>query len=230
MRRFLLLLVLSSSNCWANPVEVVEKTERGTIACTEMVERRRVNNYWWELSANGKPFIPPGGDSNKVGTCTISQNPAASVFVYILGESLFAFQVVAGKPTISEITGPPGLDSIQQMKKLVWSCSGDCLIWPGHLVLVKTGEVRKLPRTDLDLIGISPDLKTIVAEDSRASDVEQGLISLALIDSETGKPSKRRLSRNKHNWLLDRTRGVEGIADQFKWVRRSGKDELAYPE
>lgn len=231
MRRFLVIMALTSSTCWPNPVEVVEKVERGSLACTQMVERKRVNNYWWELSANGKAFVPAGRDSNKVGTCTISRNPAANVFVYILGESLFSFHMVADKPTIRAIKGPPGLDSIRQMKTLVWSCNGDCLLWPGHLVLVKTGDVKKLPGTNLDLIGISPDLKTIVAEDNTASSaIERGLIPLVLIDSDTGKITKRMLNRNIHGWLLDRTKGAEGVAEQFKWVRRSGKDELAYPE
>lgn len=222
-------LQILAAQCWATPVEIVEKTERGALTCTEMVERRRVNNYWWELFANGKPFIPEGRDTNKVGTCMISRNPAAQVFVFILGENLFRFQIMEGKPVAIPIQGPPGRDSIQQMKTAVWSCNGDCLIWPGHLVSVKTGEIKKLamPELELDLIGISPDLQTVVAESP--DQVDQNAISLVLIDTATGKTTPRILNKITHAWLLDRREGVEAVAAKFKWQRRSNKDQLVFP-
>ncbi|MCE9599105.1 MAG: hypothetical protein K8S54_14175 [Spirochaetia bacterium] len=193
-----------------------------------MVERRRVNNYWWELFARGKPFLPQGRDTNKVGACKISLQPTADSFVFLLGDYIWRFQMINDTAVATPIQGPPGMDSIQQFKTSVWSCNGECLLWPGHLVFVKTGEVRKLTiPPELDIMGISPDLKTAVAEGR--NDLDSGILSLMLIDTTTGKASERILNRNQHMWLLDRRKGVEAVALQFKWQRQSGKDQLTYP-
>jgi hypothetical protein len=65
--------------------ETVEEIQRGRLRCTEKVERRRVNNYWWEVFIDNKPFIPPGGDSNMVGQCRASRNPNVESFGRAVG-------------------------------------------------------------------------------------------------------------------------------------------------
>ena len=70
-----LLLTVGLIACFKPKPETVDEIRRGRLRCTEMVERKRVNNYWWEVFIDEKPFVPEGRDSNKVGQCQASRNP-----------------------------------------------------------------------------------------------------------------------------------------------------------
>lgn len=208
--------------------ETVEEIQRGRLRCTEKVERRRVNNYWWEVFIDNKPFIPPGRDSNKVGQCRASRNPEVNVLVVLLGDNCWTLRLDGETPLFTPIEKPDGIDSIEQYKIAKWSCNGHCLVWPTQLSFVDQNDVRKFPRLPSDFIGFSPDLKTAVTEG--VNDLEHNKLSIKLVDMETSTVTNRMLTRAKYLWLLDYTDGVEGIADRFKWERGAdGKDHLIYP-
>jgi hypothetical protein len=220
-----LLLVVSLMACFKP--EIVSEIRRGPFRCTEFVERRRVNNYWWEVFIDDRPFIPNGGDSNKVGQCQASHNPNVKVLVLLFGDNCWTLRLDGDKPVFTRIE-PDEMDSIEQFKSARWSCNGRCLVWPTLMTFVDTNEVRKFPRLPSDFITFSPDLKTAVTEG--VNDPEHNKLSVKLIDMKTFAVHERILTRANHLWLLDYTDGTEGIAARFKWERGvDGKDRLIYP-
>ena len=223
----LVLMALGLIGCSKKP-ETISEIRRGRLRCIEQVERRRVNNYWWEVFVDDRPFIPDGRDTNKIGQCQASRNPDSNVLVILLGDSCWTLRLDGDKPVFARIEKPDDMDSIDQYKSASWSCNGRCLVWPTQLVLVDTNEIRKFPRLPSDFISFSPDLKTAVTEG--LNEPEQNRLSLKLIDMKTLTVNERILRRADHLWLLDYTDGVEGIATHFKWQPGSdGKDHLIYP-
>jgi hypothetical protein len=208
--------------------EMVTEISRGRLRCIGLVERRRVNNYWWEVFVDGKPFIIPGADSNKVGQCQASNNPEARALVLLSGDNCWVLRLDGEKAVIQALEKPDGLDAIQQYKTAEFSCGGRCLVWPTQMILLDTNETRKFARLPSSFIGISPDLRTAVTEGR--NDPERDQISINLVDLKTGTVTERLLTRENHLWLLDYTARVEGIAARFKWERDAGgKDQLVYP-
>jgi hypothetical protein len=208
--------------------EIVREIRRGPLRCTEFVETRHVNNYWWEVLVNDRPFIPEGGDSNKVGGCQASRNPNVKVLVLLFGNACRTLRLDGDRPVLTSIDKPDDMDSIEQFKSGRWSCDGRCLVWPTQMTFVDTNEVRKFPRLPSDFIGLSPDLGTAVTEGM--NDPEHNQLSVNLIDMKTFTVYERMLTRANYLWLLDYRDGVEGIAAHFKWERGAdGKDRLIYP-
>jgi hypothetical protein len=208
--------------------ETVTEINRGRIRCTEFVERRRVNNYWWELFVDDKPFIIPGANSNKVGQCQASNNPQAQALVLLLGHNCWVLRMDDEKPVVQALDKPDGLDAIQQYKSAEFSCDGRCLVWPTQMIFLDTNETRKFAPLPSSFIGFSPDLLTAVTEGR--NDPEHDQISVNLVDMKTGTVTERLVTRETHLWLLDYTSRVEGIASHFKWQRDAdGKDQLIYP-
>ena len=209
--------------------ETVDEIRRGRLRCTEMVERKRVNNYWWEIFIDEKPFVPEGRDSNKVGQCQASRNRDVIVLVVLLGDSCWTLRLDGEKPLFTSIEKPDAVrDSIEQFKSARWSCKGHCLVWPTQMSFVDRNEVRKFSRLPSDFIGFSPDLRTAVTEG--VNEPELNKLSVKLVDLETSEVKERTLTRENYLWLLDYTAGVEGIAERFKWERGAdGKDHLVYP-
>jgi len=208
--------------------ETITEIRRGRLSCTEKVERRRVNNYWWEVFIDGRPFIPEGRDSNKVGQCQASRNPNVNVLVVLLGDNCWTLRLDGENPLFKPIEKPDGMDSIEQFKIAKWSCDGHCLVWPTQLSFVDRSEVRKFSRLPSDFIGLAPDLKTAVTEG--VNEPETNKFSIKLVDLESSTVKERTLTRANYLWLLDYTAGVEAIAERFKWERGAdGKDQLIYP-
>lgn len=208
--------------------ETVNEVRRGSLRCTEFVERRQVNNYWWEVFINDRPFIPDGGDSNKVGQCQASRNPNVKVMVLLLGDNCWTLRLAAEKPLLTSIEKPDAMGAVEQYKNARWSCNGRCLVWPTQMTFVDTNEVRKFPRLPSDFVTFSPDLGTAVTEG--VNDPEHNRLSLRLIDMKTFAVNERILTRANYLWLLDYTDGVEGLAARFKWQPGpDGKDRLIYP-
>ena len=57
-----LLMVLGSTmftSCSRPRPEKVEDIIRGRLRCTEFVQRRQVNNYWWEVFVDDSPSPSP---------------------------------------------------------------------------------------------------------------------------------------------------------------------------
>ena len=209
--------------------ETVDEIRRGRLRCTERVERKRVNNYWWEVFIDEKPFVPEGRDSNKVGQCQASRNRDVNVMVILLGDNCWTLRMDGEKPLFTSIEKPDAtMDSIEQYKSAKWSCDGHCLVWPTQMTFVDRNEVRKFSRLPSDFIGLSPDLKTAVTEG--VNEPEHNRLSVKLVDLETSEVKERNLTRENYLWLLDYTAGVEGIAERFKWERGAdSKDHLIYP-
>jgi len=222
-----LLIVVGLIAC--SKPEQVDEIRRGRLRCTEMVERKRVNNYWWEVFIDDKPFVPEGRDSNKVGQCQASSNTDVNVLVVLLGDNCWTLRLDGERPRFTVIEKPESsMDSIEQFKSARWSCNGHCLVWPTQMAFVDRNEVRKFLRLPSDFIGLSPDLKTAVTEG--VNDLEHNKLSVKLVDLETSEVKERTLTRENYLWLLDYTAGVEGIAKRFKWERGAdGKDHLIYP-
>ena len=116
------------SGCWALALllatglpacvkpEAVTEIQRGPLRCTEFVERRRVNNYWWEVFVNDKPFTPDGFPSNKVGQCQASRNPEVKVLVLLYADSCWMLRLDGDRPVLTQLERPPDMDSIEQFK------------------------------------------------------------------------------------------------------------------
>lgn len=222
-----LLLTLVACGKPGKP-ETVTEISRGRLRCTEFVERHRVNNYWWEVFVDDKPFFIPNARSNKVGQCQASNNPQAEALVFLLGDSCWLLRLDGGKPVIQSLEKPDGLNAIQQYKSAEFSCGGRCLVWPTQLILLDTNETRKFAPLPSSFIGLSPDLGTAVTEGR--NDPEHNQISVNLVDLKTGKVTERVVTRANYLWLLDYTQRVEGIASRFKWERdAAGQDRLIYP-
>ena len=208
--------------------ETVDEIRRGRLRCTERVERRRVNNYWWEVFVDEKPFLPEGRETNKVGQCQASRNPDVEVMVVLLGDNCWTLRLDGEKPVFTPIDKPEAMDSIEQYKSAQWSCNGHCLVWPTQMSFVDRNEVRKFSRLPSDFISLSPDFKTAVTEG--VNEPENNKLSVRIVDLATGEVNERTLTRANNLWLLDYTNGVEGIAAHFKWERGpDGKDRLVYP-
>ena len=225
-----LLLALVFTGCLiaGSKPETVDEIRRGRLRCTEKVKRGRVNNYWWEIFIDERPFIPEGRDSNKVGQCQGSRNPKVNVLVVLLGDHCWTLRLDGEKPLFAPLDKPDAMDSIEQFKIAKWSCDGHCLVWPTQMSFVDRNEVRKFSSLPSDFIGFSPDLKTAVTEG--VNEPEHNKLSVRLVDMETSKVKERTLTRTNYLWLLDYTDGVEGIAERFKWERGAdGKDHLIYP-
>jgi hypothetical protein len=222
-----LLIVVGLIGC--SKPEQVDELRRGRLRCVEMVERKRVNNYWWEVFIDDKPFVPEGRDSNKVGQCQASRNRDVNVLVVLLGDSCWTLRLNGEKPLFTRMEKPDAsMDSIEQFKSAKWSCNGHCLVWPTQMAFVDSNEVRKFSRLPSDFIGLSPDLKTAVTEG--VNELEHNKLSVKLVDLDTSEVKERTLTRENYLWLLDYTAGVEGIAERFKWERGAdGKDHLIYP-
>lgn len=212
-----ILLIAVISGCGPRKVETIDSIERGTLRCVERVERRQVNNYWWELFADNRPFIPQGRESNIVGSCRTSRNPGLKVIVFLLGDSCWRFHTEGGVAGATRLQGPRGMDSVEQFKTAIWSCNGRCLVWSELLVFVDTGEaVSFRHRLPDDLIGLSPDLKTAVAAGPQ---IDSAHVTLQTMDIETGAVTSRTLERSMYPWLLDYREGRDAIAEHFKWSR-----------
>ena len=221
-----LLAALGLSAC--HKPETVDEIRRGRLRCTERVERRRVNNYWWEVFIDEKPFVPEGRETNKVGQCQASRNPDVEVMVVLLGDNCWILRLDGEKPAFTPIDKPEGMNSIEQFKIAKWSCDGHCLVWPTKMSFVDRNEVRKFSRLPSDFISLSPDFKTAVTEG--VNEPEDSKLSVRIVNLETGEVNERTLTRANNLWLLDYTNGVEGIAAHFKWERGpDGKDHLIYP-
>jgi hypothetical protein len=193
-----------------------------------MVERRSVNNYWWEVFVDDQPFILPGIKSHKVGQCQASNHSDPAVLVLLFGDSCWSLHLDDGKPVVTPLEKPDGMDSIEQYKTAEFSCGGRCLVWPTQMTFLETNETRKFPRLPSRFIGFSPDLQTAITEGR--NEPERDRLSVNLVDMKTAKVSERLVSRANNLWLLDYTKGVEGIASHFKWERAAdGQDQLIYP-
>ena len=224
----LALLLLATGLLGCVKPETVTEIHRGSLRCTELVERGRVNNYWWEVSVNDRPFIPEGFRSNKVGQCQASRNPDVKVLVLLYGDSCWTLRLDGDGPVLTQLERPAYMNSIEQFKSADWSCSGHCLVWPTYMTFVDRNEVRKYPRLPSAFITFSPDLETAVTEG--VNDAEHNKLSLKLVDMKTSAVNERMLTRANYLWLLDYTDGVEGIAARLKWERGAdGKDHLIYP-
>jgi len=222
----LALLPLTSQTACSHRESITE-LRRGRLGCQEFVERRSVNNYWWEVFFDGQPFIPEGRSTNKVGQCSASRDPQSNALFILLGEDCWILRIEKDKPVLARLEKPEGMDSIEAYKSARWSCRGSCLVWPTQLVLVDTNEVRKFPRLPSDFITISPDLSVGVTEG--INDPEHDRLSIRLIDLKTFVVSERVISRSDNLWLLDYTNGVEGIGERFRWERNGGQYRLIYP-
>jgi len=225
-----LSLALLATVSWVacHKPETVDEIRRGRLRCTERVERRRVNNYWWEVFVDEKPFLPEGRETNKVGQCQASRNPDLEVMVVLLGDNCWTLRLDGEKTVFAPIDKPDAMDSIEQYKSAKWSCNGHCLVWPTQMSFVDRNEVRKFSRLPSDFISLSPDFKTAVTEG--VNEPENNKLSVRIVDLATGEVNERTLTRANNLWLLDYTNGVEGIAAHFKWERGpDGKDHLTYP-
>ena len=174
----------------------------------------------------GKPFVPDGRESNKVGACRTSISADGTVFVVLLGESIWRFQTLGGKPVLLPIPRPQDMNSIEQFKTGVYSCNGKCMVWPTQISFLETGETRVIPRIQGDILGLSPDLRTAICR----GDSTDGIVSIRIIDIESSAVQTKSIPYQAVPWLQDYTKGEEPIAAHFRWIRDSGgRDRLAYP-
>ena len=84
---------------------------------------------------------------------------------------------------------------------------------------------------------MSPDMKTAVFQGKVVSkdDAKERLVTLRLIDIETGKIDERPVNATRNPWIYDsETRYLKGglwIGSKFIWEKDAlGRDKLVFPE
>lgn len=186
---------------------------------------------------NGKQWTPAGDEhlADRINWCDTSPNPKIEI-LRCFGDSseryntTYILRMKDDKPEVQKIdegTGSVWIDD-----------DGRWLLFRKLFLNVETGEkieVRGMPFADEKdgsapvqyVVGISPDKKTIVAmpDNSTHAEGSEEFLTLWMIDAETGRVEKRKVSFTKNPWLKD-YKGPENniqpppaASKKFQWVK-----------
>lgn len=206
---------------------------------------RNVEQY---LFVNGKKWSPEGEPdfADKLNWCDTSPNPKVEMLRCISGASedykyTYIFRMRDDKPEIQKID--EGLPNIWANEDGRW------LLFGQFRLNVETGEkveMKVIPLAGqtaailpLFVIGVSPDMKTIVELPDNMTKKEGAdeMLTLWIIDTETGKTVERKVSFTKYPWLTDHENPDNDIqpppapSKHFVWEKdANGKDILVVPE
>ena len=232
------------------------KVERGRLKFQKFVTNlvigsepiyRNVEQY---LFVDGKKWSPDGEPkfADKLNWCDSSPNPKIEI-LRCFGDSsenyktTYIVRMKNDKPEIQKID--EGLPS-------TWANDdGRWLLFSRFRLNVETGEkveMKVIPLAGqtaeilpLFVIGVSPDMKTIVELPDNIGKTEgaEEFLTLWIIDTETGKLEARKASLTKNPWLTDHDNGkVEddfmpppAPSKHFVWEKdANGKDKLILPQ
>jgi hypothetical protein len=143
----------------------------------------------------------------------------------------------------------PELQRIDEGVGSVWiDDDGRWLLFSKFYFNVETGEeipVKGMPFADDEygsapvqyVIGVSPDMKTIVAmpDNSPQREGAEEFLTLWIVDAETGKLEKRKVSYTKNPWLEDHQDPENDMqpppapSKKFVWEKdKQGKDQPVF--
>ncbi len=212
------------------------------------VERGRLKFAVNKFYVNGKKWSPEGDKdfADKVNWCDTSPNPQVEILRCPGSsgnyETTYILRMKDDKPETQKID--EGLPSI-------WTGEdGHWLLFSKFYVNVETGEkidIKLVPFNDgreknvypLIVVGVSPDLKTIVElpSDYSAKDRADDAVPIWIIDVETGKVDERKVSLTKYRWLTksalprDDIQPPSEASKHFVWERGAdGRDKLIVPQ
>jgi hypothetical protein len=220
----------------------------GSSSKDNIVERGRLKFTGFKFYVNGKRWSPEGDKdfAEKVNWCDTSPNPNVEILRCPGGPAnydvTYILRMKNDKPEVQKIDG--GLPSI-------WTGEdGHWLLFSKFFVNVETGEKidiklvlfndgREKAIYPLIVVGVSPDLKTIVElpSDYTAKDRADDALPIWIIDVETGKVDERKVSLTKNRWLTKHQDPQNNIqpppepSKNFVWERGAdGRDKLIVPQ
>ena len=201
------------------------------------------------LFVNGKKWLPEGEPdfADKLNWCDTSPNSKVEMLRCISGASedykyTYIFRMRNDQPEIQKID--EGLPNI-------WiNDDGRWLLFSQFYLNVETGEkidIKIIPFNDgketdiypLIVVGVSPDLKTIVElpDNTTKKEGAEEFLTLWIIDTETGKVVERKVIHTKYPWLTDHKNPDHDIqpppapSKHFVWEKdANGKDVIVMPQ
>ena len=191
-------------------------------------------------------WTPPGGQKyvDDISSCETSPNTEVKVLKCVViqagGGGTFLIRVKNDQPEIQQIS--EGYDNKNEGQWV--NLDGKWVLFRDYLINVETGERRDIKRLPDDpggsypeFIGMSPDMKTVVFQGKVVSkdDAKERLVTVRLIDVETGSVDERPVNATRNPWIYDsETRYLKGglwIGSKFIWEKdKQGFDRLVFPE
>ena len=232
------------------------KVERGRLKFQKFVTNlvigpepiyRDVEQY---LFVNGKKWSPEGepGFADKLNWCDASPNKEIEI-LRCFGDASENYKTTY---IVRMKNDQPEIQKIDEGLPSTWANSdGRWLLFKRFRLNVETGDkvnMKDVPLAGetaeilpLFVVGVSPDLKTIVELPDNMSKKEgaEEFLTLWIIDTETGNLDARKVSLTKNPWLDDHDNG--GVDDDFMpppapsknfvWEKdANGRDRLILPQ
>ena len=191
-------------------------------------------------------WTPPEGKKyvDDISSCETSPNSSVKVLKCVViktdGGGTILIREKNDQPETQQIS--EGYDNKNEGEWV--NFEGRWLLFRNYLFNVETGErkdIKQLPEDPggsyRSLIGMSPDMKTAVFQGKVVSkdDAKERLVTLRLIDIDTGKIDERPVNATRNPWIYDsETRYLKGglwIGSKFIWEKDAlGRDKLVFPE
>ncbi len=202
----------------------------------------------YSFYVDGKTWSPKDEPkfADKMNWCDTSPNPKVEI-LRCFGNSIENYRTTY----ILRMKGDePEVQKLDEGVGSVWTNDeGRWLLFRKFFLNVETGEkieVKGMPFADdpsasapiIYVIGISPDMKTVVALPDKLSKKEgsEEYLSVKIIDTETGKVELKRASFTKYPWLTDYKEPNNNMQPppeaqrKFVWEKGAdGKDKLTVP-
>ncbi len=231
-----------------------QKVERGRLKFAKGLKSLRIgSSYVYRdvkqyFFVNGKPWTPTDDPdfADKIGGCDSSPNPQVEILqcggdVTENYATTYILRMKGDQPEIQKLDEGGGS---------VWiNADGRWLLFRKFFVNVETGakiEVKGMPFLDPKssapvtyVIGISPDLKTVVAmvDSMVQKEGKKEYLYLRIIDTESGNVDYRKTDFKKYPWLKSWKNPVGNIqpppepSKSFVWEKgKDGKDKIVVPE
>lgn len=176
-----------------------------------------------DLFLRGRPFQPEGIPGFDVRDCTSLNEKTMSLKT---DDGVYLWIDDQGDVRLTKLKVVDGNLS----NDLKWMVTQEKRIDPftGNEEKLKT----KLPS---EFLGNSPDWKTVITAGENL--VDKDLISLYVVDLETGVAKRRYIRRQPNMWMLDASHQIAGLVSDNLWISRhfqwepdsAGRDVLIYP-
>ncbi len=229
------------------------KVERGRLrfakSATDIHDGRTpiYRNVRQRLFVDGKEWSPAGEKdfANKLNWCDTSPNPKVEI-LRCFGDASEGYKTTY---ILLMKNDKPELRKLDEGVGSIWiDDDGRWLLFRKFYFNVETGEkipVKGMPFADDEygsapvqyVIGVSPDMKTIVAmpDNSPQREGAEEFLTLWIVDGETGKLEKRKVSYTKNPWLTNHQDPVKDIqpppapSKKIVWEKdRQGKDQPVF--
>jgi hypothetical protein len=176
-----------------------------------------------ELFLQGNPYKPKEFPNLVVRKCGAVNETMMSL---VADDGVYLWRNEEGEFKLTKLTVTAGRLS----NDLKWFVVAD-----KRINLLTGEEIAFKAKLPSDFLGNSPDWKTIITEGQNL--VEKDLISLHVVDMETGIAKERFVRRANYMFMLNHAHTIDGIvsdnvwiSNQFRWLPdTNGKSQLVYP-